>query len=127
MRAAKSMACTLALGLVAPALLAGTAFEVPLAAAKGENVARGTSCCGQLASRCCESACCGMPANPSERSPSNPPSRSNDRLQDGKLVWSSFSDGVATMNTGLTLRRFSEILPTSGSPSLVSEHIRLQI
>jgi hypothetical protein len=128
MFAADSVTRVLALPLIVAALAMSVPFEVSRAAEAGTNIASGRNCCGKIASPCCGSACCRMPADQSERSPSNPADNSSQRAQEGKLVWSAFAAlGVAAEAGGAALRHFSGIVSTSGSPSLIAEHVRLQI
>jgi hypothetical protein len=109
--------------------LVASGLAMPVASAMAARLGQpvGDCCRTEAAAVCCGTACCQSPVPRPERSPSDVPKRSDDRSNDGKLGWAA----IALVNTPAinTLERHGDSLavPHSGSPSLIAQHIRLQI
>lgn len=83
-------------------------------------------CCLAKVNACCGRACCEVPAPLQERPRSDQTTSSSDRPRDGKVSWS----GVILRNAEsghIDRCDSSPAVPHSGSPSLIAQHVRLQI
>jgi len=113
--------------LVVSLVACGLAMPVASAMAGRLGQSVGDCCRVEAAAVCCGMACCQSPIPRPERSPSDVPKRSDDRPNDGKLGWVAIA--LANVPATSTLERHGDSLavPHSGSPSLIAQHIRLQI
>ena len=109
--------------LLAVGLLAG-GFATP---ALG-STAGGKECCPATVvnSACCGLSCCQAPAPQPDRSAAEHSKRISDHPADGKIGWAgSFTLDGDHGQTAIGGRPFG--VPASGSPSLIAQHVRLQI
>jgi hypothetical protein len=109
--------------LLAVGLLAG-GFATPVLG----STASGKECCPATVvnSACCGLSCCQAPAPQPDRSATEHSKRTTDRSTDGKIAWASlFTLDRDHRQTAVGGRQFG--VPASGSPSLIAQHVRLQI
>ncbi len=86
------------------------------------------ACCHQDGvQNCCGMACCRTPASVPDRVPLDQPERFDLRLQGRKLPWSGTTPSVPKVTDAAERHGISLAVPTSGSPSLITQHICLQV
>jgi hypothetical protein len=115
-----------ALMLAGLGLLANGVVAAPCARGVLTNEAR--DCChgnAQGHSAGCSHACCQSPASKPERTTPGT-SRSTLERIDGKAGWVAATVLAVTSGDRLERHGLSPDVPTSGSPSLITQHVRLQ-
>ena len=112
--------------LTAPVLVLALLFSGFAMPANGATASPSKCCKAEVTTDCYGMPCCDVRA-PRQDQPQPVQSRpSNDRPSDGKTIWIDYVSGQADLRRSTQVELFSGA-PTSGSPSLIAQHVRLQI
>ena len=112
--------------LTAPALVVALLFAGFATPATGETLSTSKCCKAEVAKDCCGMPCCHVRA-PRQDQPQPVQSRPlNDRPTDGKATWIGDSYGHGILDR-ITRVELTSGAPLSGSQSLITQHVRLQI
>lgn len=114
--------------LTAAGLVANGAGFVPALCAADEVKQQPAGCCQRHTmsetNAGCSHACCQTQAPKPEQNSSDRSNRNQDRI-DGKAGWVAVA--LIDLSPGLRVERYgSSLAPASGSPSLVTQHVRMQ-
>ncbi len=111
--------------LLLPLLALGLVFSGFTMPTNGAVASPG-ECCQTKVKTCCGMTCCETPTPQQQRPRSDQTKPSNERPSDGQSSWSGITLRYGSL--GRAERYASPMaVPTSGSPSLITQHIRLQI
>jgi hypothetical protein len=112
--------------LVAPALAIVLLFGSFATPAMGATTGKHDCCQVEAKSTCCGTTCCEARAPRQEQSQPDQSRPSNDRPSDGKATWIGYGTGDVLLSRPNRLESSLDV-PVSGSPSLITQHVRLQI
>lgn len=112
--------------LVVPALAIGLLFGNFATPSMGATACKRDCCQVQVKSACCGATCCEAQAPRQEQTPSDKSRPSNDGPKDGKATWITISPHIVDLFRTDRLESSLDV-PVSGSRSLITQHVRLQI
>ncbi|MCA9068045.1 MAG: hypothetical protein KDA84_03945 [Planctomycetaceae bacterium] len=113
--------------LLAPVLAVSLVFGGLSAASGSPLPTRGECCQAETGSECCGTTCCETPTPKPVQAPINSTKRVDDDPRSGKLGWVPLAMPIHDAKENVVRNHAALAVPASGSLSLVTQHIRLQI